>query len=301
MMKAKANAVQATIQSDEDAKKTTVQAVRRGKGTSSAATVAADDEKKENCNTANAANATIPPSVSIAQHFKKRAIRVTEQSESENQSQQQQQVRKSPRVSKVNQSQPNEAKAKPLTRRQLQQTNNSHTKENVELPSNETEAPKRRGRARTTKSPAAMMEPEPEPEEEQVDAPSAPVQNFNAFAIAKRVFHRSGSFRIVGRVEEKAEFSNFWYNSVAARKGASIYISGNPGTGKTALVDAMLNELTQDDQSIRIIKLNCMMLKDPLKAFNEIAGKLDIPSEANPFLAITALEQRLCNAEGGEF
>jgi hypothetical protein len=120
------------------------------------------------------------------------------------------------------------------------------------------------------------------------------VPNFSPFAEAKRAFHRSGSFKIVGRVEEKAAFSSFWYDSVAIRKGASIYISGNPGTGKTALVDEMLNELKSDDSSVKCIKLNCMMLKDPLKAFNEIASQMEISSrEANSFLTMAQLEQKL--------
>ena len=107
----------------------------------------------------------------------------------------------------------------------------------------------------------------------------------------KRAFHRSGSFKIVGRVEEKAELTSFWYDSVAAGKGASIYISGNPGTGKTALVDELIPELAKDFPKTEIIKINCMMLKDPLKCFQEISQSIGIAAEKNSFLAMNSLEK----------
>lgn len=114
------------------------------------------------------------------------------------------------------------------------------------------------------------------------------------FHVAKRAFHRSGSFKIVGRVEEKAELTSFWYDKVESGKGASIYISGNPGTGKTALVDELITELMGDT---KVIKINCMMLKDPLKAFHEISQL--IPSlkitDKNPFIILNALEGYFCN------
>lgn len=120
---------------------------------------------------------------------------------------------------------------------------------------------------------------------------TAPEPQLNPFARAKKSFHRSGSFKIVGRIEEKAAFTSFWYDSVAARQGAAIYISGNPGTGKTALVDELLAELGSDE-TISIIKLNCMMLKDPLKAFNHIASELKLADcdQPNPYLILSSLE-----------
>lgn len=127
------------------------------------------------------------------------------------------------------------------------------------------------------------------PLESEAEQPPTEPQ-LNPFARAKKSFHRSGSFKIVGRIEEKAAFTSFWYDSVAARQGAAIYISGNPGTGKTALVDELLAELRSDETSI--IKLNCMMLKDPLRAFNHIASELKLADcdQPNPYLILSSLE-----------
>lgn len=117
------------------------------------------------------------------------------------------------------------------------------------------------------------------------------------FNIAKRAFHRSGNFKIIGRVEEKAELTSFWYDHVESGKGgASIYISGNPGTGKTALVDELLPEL-MGDNNFKVIKINCMMLKDPLKAFQEIAQSIKSlkVTDKNPYLILNLLEGYFCS------
>ena len=128
---------------------------------------------------------------------------------------------------------------------------------------------------------------------------SCPSRDFDCFAVAKRAFHRSGAFKIVGRVEEKAQLTSFWYDHVARCKGASIYISGNPGTGKTALVDAMVPELVQESScvNIKVIKINCMMLKDPLQAFQEIAQKVNVKVDKNVFITLNSLESFFINSD----
>lgn len=121
------------------------------------------------------------------------------------------------------------------------------------------------------------------------------------FSVAKRAFHRSGAFKIVGRVEEKAELTSFWYDRVSSGKGASIYISGNPGTGKTALVDELIPELIKESsEKIKLIKINCMMLKDPLKAFQEIADIVNVKSDKNVFLTLSALESYFSTPAAGK-
>lgn len=118
------------------------------------------------------------------------------------------------------------------------------------------------------------------------------------FHVAKRAFHRSGNFKIIGRVEEKAELTRFWYDHVESGRGGSIYISGNPGTGKTALVDELIPELMlMGNNNYKLIKINCMMLKDPLKAFKEISQSIKSlkVEDKNPFLILNALEGYFCN------
>lgn len=135
--------------------------------------------------------------------------------------------------------------------------------------------------------------------EKPVETPvKVPELEFDCFASAKRAFHRSGTFKIVGRVEEKAELTSFWYDHVTTGKGASIYISGNPGTGKTALVDELIPELVQESSTkIKLIKINCMMLKDPLKAFQEIAQVVNVKVDKNVFITVGSLETFFCESK----
>lgn len=124
------------------------------------------------------------------------------------------------------------------------------------------------------------------------------------FNIAKRAFHRSGNFKIIGRVEEKANLTSFWYDHVESSKGgASIYISGNPGTGKTALVDELIPELIGSSKEYKLIKINCMMLKDPLKAFQEIAESIKSLKivDKNPYLILNSLEGYFCSKTREKF
>ena len=41
-----------------------------------------------------------------------------------------------------------------------------------------------------------------------------------------------------------------------------MFISGAPGTGKTALVNAMIRGLSVDHPEVQVIAINCMVLKD---------------------------------------
>lgn len=166
----------------------------------------------------------------------------------------------------------------------------------------EIQSPARKScRLSLSKSPEIALEPESEIRRRSVPASPLITLNYSAcetdpFSVAKRAFHRSGSFKIVGRVEEKAELTSFWYDNVAAGKGASIYVSGNPGTGKTALIDELIPELAKDFPETKIIKINCMMLKDPLKCFQEIAGFVGISTEKNPFIVMNSLENYFCDS-----
>lgn len=133
--------------------------------------------------------------------------------------------------------------------------------------------------------------------QQQADAPMPPSTRTEAstetpFAEAKRAFHRSGAFRMVGRVEERAAVAGFWYDTVAQGRGASLYISGNPGTGKTALLDELLPELL-DPARQTLLQHNCMMLRDPARVFSSIAqaaGANELAQERNPLVVLAGLE-----------
>lgn len=69
---------------------------------------------------------------------------------------------------------------------------------------------------------------------------SQPLQTADRFAVVKELFHQSSSTRIIGRTDERVRIERFWRAAVAEKRGGVLYICGNPGTGKTALVQEML-------------------------------------------------------------
>ncbi|TPX42280.1 hypothetical protein SeMB42_g05192 [Synchytrium endobioticum] len=85
---------------------------------------------------------------------------------------------------------------------------------------------------------------------------------------AKSLFRRSSTpKRLVGRDNERQTIIKFWEETVFADKGGSLYISGVPGTGKTALVDeickAVEPKFSQCPYKIHITRMNCMSVKEP--------------------------------------
>lgn len=57
--------------------------------------------------------------------------------------------------------------------------------------------------------------------------------------------------KLVGRVEERKVITNFWKQTVISGKSGSIYISGCPGTGKTALLDEIIRDTSTERKMVR--------------------------------------------------
>jgi cell division control protein 6 len=80
------------------------------------------------------------------------------------------------------------------------------------------------------------------------------------------------SFAVVGRETERTFLSKFLqsfldHTTTDAEEcsedlATSLYISGSPGTGKTALVKSVMTDLVDTRDDIRTAYINCMGLKD---------------------------------------
>lgn len=53
----------------------------------------------------------------------------------------------------------------------------------------------------------------------------------------------SNNPKILGRTEERNYIVNFWKEHVLRRISGSLYVSGSPGTGKTALISEIMEDL----------------------------------------------------------
>lgn len=77
---------------------------------------------------------------------------------------------------------------------------------------------------------------------------------------ARQLFIRgSQPGRLTGRDDERNELQQFVSSRVNSKKSGCLYISGPPGTGKSALVNEVCQEL--EDASVKRAYLNCMSAK----------------------------------------
>jgi cell division control protein 6 len=90
------------------------------------------------------------------------------------------------------------------------------------------------------------------------------------YALARDLFTQSTSPRkLVGRDTERTELRCFITNAIKSKKGGCTYISGPPGTGKSALVDEVFAEF-KSNRLIKVANVNCV----GIKSAQEVYGKL---------------------------
>ncbi|OKL61410.1 hypothetical protein UA08_03895 [Talaromyces atroroseus] len=97
-----------------------------------------------------------------------------------------------------------------------------------------------------------------------------PATNTTVYTPARQMFARSANpGRLIGRDKERAELSSFIENGMRSRKGGCIYVSGPPGTGKSAMIE----EVCQDLNVASVVKsahVNCVSMR----VARDIYGKL---------------------------
>lgn len=106
----------------------------------------------------------------------------------------------------------------------------------------------------------------------------------SVYSRAKALFQRGARDTsldyLVGRKTEADAFTTFIKESILQKKCSSLYISGAPGTGKTAQVNLSLDFLCNFDKESKIhcihgsramvMRVNCMTISKPENIFNEI-------------------------------
>ncbi|KAL2372699.1 cell division control protein Cdc6 [Blastomyces gilchristii SLH14081] len=108
-------------------------------------------------------------------------------------------------------------------------------------------------------------------------ASPAPVQT--VYTPARQLFARSATpGRLVGRDSERQELSSFIQNAVQSRQGGCMYVSGPPGTGKSAMVDELCQDLSVDvdlkKETIKIARINCASMTNSKDIYAKLADEL---------------------------
>ncbi|KAF9538682.1 AAA ATPase [Mortierella hygrophila] len=113
---------------------------------------------------------------------------------------------------------------------------------------------------------------------------------------AKALFRRTTEpHRLVGRDAERETIRQFCLKHILTPEAGSLYISGQPGTGKTALLKEIMRDMQpameKAPYGIKVLTVNCMTVKDPKLVYHKMLVELGYKSEVgDKEAAINALE-----------
>uniref|UniRef100_A0A8C6J7Y4 Cell division control protein n=1 Tax=Melopsittacus undulatus TaxID=13146 RepID=A0A8C6J7Y4_MELUD len=102
-------------------------------------------------------------------------------------------------------------------------------------------------------------------------------QEGTSYQQAKRVLHSAVPDRLHAREREMGIIQQFLRDHICRRRPGSLYISGAPGTGKTACLSRVLLDCKDELSGSTTIVLNCMSLRSPSCVFPSMAQPLGLP------------------------
>ncbi|XP_020784298.1 LOW QUALITY PROTEIN: cell division control protein 6 homolog [Boleophthalmus pectinirostris] len=94
------------------------------------------------------------------------------------------------------------------------------------------------------------------------------------FLSVKQALHTAVPERLLSRDSERAAIRQFLEEKVLQKKPGSLYISGAPGTGKTACLNCVLHDMKSQLSSVQTVLLNCMTLRSSHSVFSLLSEKL---------------------------
>ncbi|XP_074418085.1 cell division control protein 6 homolog isoform X2 [Larus michahellis] len=103
-------------------------------------------------------------------------------------------------------------------------------------------------------------------------------QEGTCYQQVKRVLHAAVPDRLHGRERETGVIRQFLREHVGGRRPGSLYISGAPGTGKTACLSRVLLDCKDELAGSKTIVLNCMALSSPQGVFPAVGQQLGLPA-----------------------
>jgi len=101
-----------------------------------------------------------------------------------------------------------------------------------------------------------------------------PLSVSNKYQDARKALHSSVTEDLPGREEELVKLHEFLNNHLEKKTSASLYISGPPGTGKTA---SLFKTMQQYEQSkFKAVYINCTTMKSAAAIYGKIIQELSI-------------------------
>ncbi|XP_064598385.1 cell division control protein 6 homolog [Liolophura sinensis] len=98
-------------------------------------------------------------------------------------------------------------------------------------------------------------------------------QDSTPYQKAKKVLHTAKPDRLVCREKETEQITEFLEENISGGSSGSLYISGAPGTGKTAVLTTVIDKI-QKKYHCKTVYVNCMTLKDSQAIFSRLASDI---------------------------
>ncbi|XP_048221474.1 cell division control protein 6 homolog [Perognathus longimembris pacificus] len=99
-------------------------------------------------------------------------------------------------------------------------------------------------------------------------------QEGTCYQQAKLVLNTAVPDRLPAREKEMDVIRHFLREHICGKKAGSLYLSGAPGTGKTACLSRILQDLEKEEKGFKTIMLNCMSLRNAQAVFPAIAQEI---------------------------
>lgn len=97
---------------------------------------------------------------------------------------------------------------------------------------------------------------------------------------------------LVGREPEVEAMTQFLQQRLSEGRPGAMYVSGAPGTGKTAALMQILNTLPET-RRIPALWVNCMGLHCSSAVFGRIAKELGVAAQATELRTVRGIERHL--------
>lgn len=132
-----------------------------------------------------------------------------------------------------------------------------------------------------------------------------PVASLSVHEAAKLALSRSSDpTEVVCRDQERSKILEFIGDHVASKTAGSLYISGKPGTGKTATINRIVSDMRAgtatgfglDGRCVKVVEANCMTANEPTQIYKQIlvgvAGSFALHESVSNQKALQLLDER---------
>ncbi|GKT42293.1 cell division control protein 18 [Colletotrichum spaethianum] len=122
-------------------------------------------------------------------------------------------------------------------------------------------------------------------------SPLTPGSLQTVYHSARQLFARGADpGQLVGREREREQLAHFVQRCSSSTPNGCLYVSGPPGTGKSAMVKEITEELTQSP-AVRQAYVNCMSVKSSKDLYNTLLELLGYDSDLSETLAMEELQK----------